>query len=666
MDALTLHQAGRRAEAELAYRARLAIAPDDAGALLGLGVLRHQEGDSAEAAALLRRAVTAAPARAECHFNLGLAEFRQGRFTEAAAAFAAAARLSPAWPQPHYDLGNALHAAGQLEDAARAYRAALKAQPDFLQAEVNLGNTLTALGRHGQAIAAYRRALRRYPNEAQIHHNLGVALKAAGDLPGAEAEFRAAIRLRPDFIEAMEQLARALIALNRAADAVPAAKAACKIAPGRADLAELLGDAHRGAGQLHAAMDAYDRALVLSPTRHSARFGIAETLRLTRDFTAAEAVLRGLVEALPNTWLAHHDLGNTLRDQGRFAEAEAEYRASLAIAETPLALNHLAAVLRDLGRLDEARAAAERGLALAPDHQDLRYNLCITHLTAGRLREGFALYDVRFSKYRVAPLPGRPWTGQPVRGRTVLVTAEQGLGDTIQFVRYLPALAEAGARVKLRVPAPLVRLLTGFPGIAAVLDQAAPLPAYDFHVALMSLPDRLGIAAPCPMPVPYLTADPGAWPDRLAALPGRRVGLAWAGNPGFAADHLRSVPPAALAPLAAVQGVSFVSLQKGAAAAPPIAMPDWTAELHDLAATASLIMALDLVVSVDTAVAHLAGALGRKVWLLNRFDTCWRWGAAGEGCQWYPTLRQFRQAVPGDWSGPVARVAAALDDKSPS
>jgi hypothetical protein len=218
--------------------------------------------------------------------------------------------------------------------------------------------------------------------------------------------------------------------------------------------------------------------------------------------------------------------------------------------------------------------------------------------------------------------------------------------------------------VKLRVPAALLRLLTGFPGTAEVLDQAAPLPTYDFHVALMSLPDRLGVAEPCPVPVPYLSADPGEWLARLAALPGRRVGLAWAGNPGFAADHLRSVPPAALAPLAALPGVSFVSLQKGAAATPPVALPDWTAELHDLAATASLIMALDLVISVDTAVAHLAGALGRPVWLLNRFDTCWRWGAQGEACRWYPTLRQFRQSVPGDWAGPVARVVAALSDKS--
>jgi tetratricopeptide (TPR) repeat protein len=665
MDALALHQAGRRTEAELAYRARLAVAPNDADALLGLGVLRHQAGDSAEAATLLRRAATAAPTRAECHFNLGLAEFRLGRFTDAATAFAAAARLQPAWPQPHYDLGNALHAAGQLEDAVRAYRAALKLQPDFLQAEANLGNTLTAIGRHDQAIAAYRRALRRHPNEAQLHHNLGVALKAAGDSPGAEAEFRAAIVLRPDFTEALEQLARILIAANRHKDAVPAAQGACKSAPSRADLAELLGDAHRGASQLHAAIAAYERALALSPTRHSARFGMAETLRLMRDFRAAEAIFRDLVAALPGSWLAHHDLGNALRDQGRFAEAEAEYRASLAIAETPVALNHLAAVLRDLGRLPEAQAVAERGLALAPDLDDLRYNLCITHLTAGRLREGFALYDVRFSKFQVAKLPGRAWTGQPIRGRTVLVTTEQGLGDTIQFVRYLPALADTGARVVLRAPAALMRLLAGFPGVTAVLDQAAPLPAYDYHVPLMSLPDRLGLAAPCPIPVPYLAADPGDWRARLAALPGRRVGLAWAGNPGFAADHLRSVPPSMLAPLASVPGVSFVCLQKGAIDTPPIPMPDWTGELHDLAATASLITALDLVISVDTAVAHLAGALGRPVWLLNRFDTCWRWGAEREDCLWYPTLRQFRQAAPGDWARPVSQVTTALANKSP-
>jgi tetratricopeptide (TPR) repeat protein len=596
-------------------------------------------------------------------FTRGLAAYRQNRFTEAEEAFRAAAQGKPGWALPHYELGRTLAAQGDREGAARAYRMALKARPDFLQAEVNLANVLKALGKLDQAISAYRRVLRRHPDEPEVHHNLGVALRESGDAAGAEAALRAALRCRPDFGPSLETLTGLLMAAGRAGEACPVAEAACRALPGRADLLEMLGDARRGAKHYDGALAAYDEALAVAPNRHSARFARAEALRLKRDFAGAEAVLRDLVRDLPDRWLSHHDLGNVLRDQGRFEEAEACYRTSLALTETPLALNHLAAVARDLGRLDEAVALAERGLALAPGDQDLQYNLCITHLTAGRLREGFALYDVRFTKYKVAAPPGRAWAGQDLRGRTVLVEAEQGLGDTLHFVRYVPALAARGARVVLRVGTPLVRLLAGFPGTQAVLDRAGERPAYDFHVALMSLPDRLGLPEPCPIPVPYLAADPdrvAAWRSRLAALPGRPVGLAWAGNPGFLVDHLRSVPPALLAPLATAEGVSFVSLQKGAREMPAFPIVDWTAALTDMAETAALIGALDLVVSVDTAVAHLAGALGKPVWLLNRFDTCWRWGMGRQDCAWYPSLRQFRQDRPGDWSVPVTRVAAAL------
>jgi tetratricopeptide (TPR) repeat protein len=660
--ALALHQAGRMPEAESAYRTLLLTTPDNPTLLHAYGVLRHQRGDSEGALPFLAQATQLAPEIPEHHFNLGLALFRLARFDQAAAAFTQATKLRPDWPQPYYDLGNALHAAGKLEDATRAFRTALKRRPDFFQAEINLGNTLKTLGKTEQAIAAYQRVLRRHPDLPEIHQNLGAALLAQ-NAAQAETHFRKALALNPNFPEALDSLTRLLLTAERWPEAAAIAAHACKTHPSRADFAEMRADALRGANQLDAARAAYETALRLAPTRHTARFGLAETHRLKRDFPAAETILRQLVETLPTTWLAHHDLGNALRDQGKFAEAETCYRAALALAETPTALNHLAAVLRDLGRLDEARITAERGLALAPNHQDLRYNLAITHLTAGRLLDGFALYDVRFAKYRVAPLPGRPWTGQNLRGRTILVAAEQGLGDTIQFIRYLPALAATGARIKLRVPATLLALLADFPGLAELHDQSAPLPAYDFHVALLSLPDRLRLADPCPIPVPYLAADTAKtnqWQRRLAAAAGRRVGLAWAGNPGFAADHLRSIPPAQLTPLRAAENISFVSLQKGALAKPDLPLTDWTAELTTMADTAALIAALDAVVSVDTAIAHLAGALGKPVLLLNRFDTCWRWGAHTENCLWYPALIQCRQPAPGDWATPLRQAAHHL------
>ncbi len=626
-------------------------------------MLRHQEGDSAAGADLIARAIAIRPENADYHFNLGLALFRLGQFDAAASAFAHAARLRPEWPLPHYDLGNALHAAGRPEQAARAYRAALKVNADYPQAEANLANVLRATGKQAQAISAYRRLLRRHPDLPEVHNNLGAALLDEGDQPGAETSFRAAIALRPDFAEALANLAAQLIRAERCAEAVPVAAAARTAAPDRPGYCEMHADALRGAGQYAEAIAAYNDALALEPARTSARFGMAEAYRMARDLPAAEALLRPLAAEFPHMWQAHHDLANVLRHAGKFAESVAAYRAAAALRENAETLSPLGMVLRDLNEVEESCAVLERARVLEPRNEDVLYNLSTSYLTAGRLAEGFALYDARDEKFRPAKLPGRAWTGGKLHGRTLLVAAEQGLGDTLQFIRYLPEVAARGPRIILRAHRPLLRLLAEFPGPAALVANDDKLPPYDLHVRLMSLPHALSLADPMPIPVPYLHADPAlraSWRARLAALPGLKVGVAWAGNAGFAADHLRSIPPAMLAPLAQLPGVSFISLQKGATAAPPDPLIDWTGELGDLADTAALIAELDLVLSVDTAIAHLAGALGQKIWLLNRFDTCWRWLLGRDDSIWYPSLRIFRQPAPGDWPGVIARVATAL------
>ena len=383
-----------------------------------------------------------------------------------------------------------------------------------------------------------------------------------------------------------------------------------------------------------------------------------------RDFAAAQAELRGLVAALPQSWLAHHDHGNALRDLGRFTEAEAAYRAALAIAETPLALNHLAAVLRDLGRLEEARKAAERGLALAPAIAISPTIWRSRSLTAGNLREGFTLYEVRAAKYGAVALPGRAWTGQALAGRTILVAAEQGLGDTIQFLRYLPALARRGARVVLRVPAPWSGSWRPPPVSKVAIDQAAPLPPYDFHAPLMSLPHLLGCDEPCPVPSPYLAADAQGvrtWRHRLAALPGLKIGLVWAGNAGFAADHLRSIPAQALAPLARSTACISSACRRARETDRPCpcttGRKSWATWRQLRPWSKPLIWSWRSIPRSPTSPARWASRLaaeqGRCVLALGR---------GGEDCLWYPSLRQFRQDVPGEWDAPVRRLVTALED----
>lgn len=660
--AFSLHQAGRVREAEQAYSALLAHAPDQPEVLHALGVLRHQTGNSASAADLLARAAALTPDRAEYQFNLGLALFRLGRLEEAEQHFQAAVTLKPEWPAAQYDLGNTLRALKRSDEAARAYRQALRLRPDFFEAQVNLGNALRDSGRADQAANAYRRAMRQRPDQAEVYNNLGAVLLDQGDMAEAEDCFRAALRLRPDFQEALTGLSKLLERQAKHGDLLPVLAALLRLRANDAALYERYANLLRDVKQTQAAIAAYEQALALAPARYSARFGRAEAYRQARDFAAARAELEQLVALRPDAWQAHHDLANVLRDIGDFAAAETHYRAALAITETAGALSHLGAVLRDLGRLDEAEQVLNRALALEPGLEDARYNLAITHLTAGRLAGGFEAYDARFAKFAATLPKGRRWAGENPAGKTILVHAEQGLGDTIQFARYLPILAARGARVIFHVQRVLLGLFDGLAGAEnrLALDQKAS--KHDMHAAIMSLPHLLRDAHPAPIPIPYLFADPNRaefWAARLASLPGPKIGLVWAGNPGFQADHLRSIPAAMLAPLADAQA-SLVSLQKNAATLPDLAMHDWTGELADMADTAALVANLDLVIAVDTAVAHLAGALGRPVWLLNRFDSCWRWQTETESSLWYPTMRQFRQTAPGDWAGTIARVRAAL------
>ena len=339
----------------------------------------------------------------------------------------------------------------------------------------------------------------------------------------------------------------------------------------------------------------------------------------------------------------------------------------------------LATVLWD-ERGPTALAPLRALLAAAPDDPTRHTALAFALLSSGHLAEAWPHYAWRWRRMAgahrapAAPLVQPNPAAWP--GRRVLLFSEQGLGDSLQFLRYVPMVAALGVEVAVEVEAPLVRLARTLPGQPRVVAVGEAVPGHDVAVPLMHLPWAFGTdLATTPAAAPYFRADAAAvaaWRARLSELPGLKVGLVWAGEPRPDApmanriDRRRSLALAALAPLARVPGVSFVSLQKGAparqAATPPpgMVLHDWTDELRDFADTAALMQVLDLVISADTSPLHLAGALGRPVWLLNRYDSCWRWLRERDDSPWYPTLRQFRQTTPGDWAGVVGCVAAAL------
>jgi tetratricopeptide (TPR) repeat protein len=499
------------------------------------------------------------------------------------------------------------------------------------------GLALKAAGRLPEAIAAFGQLTRLTPNAHGAHYNLANTLLAAGRLSEAVAAYQRAIAIAPEFIHAYNNLGVALINLKRPGDAaVPLLRAAAANPQNPA-------------------------------TRHLAGMALLQANR------PAEA-LPHLTEAnrlAPNQPQIVTDLAAALRLLGRLREVAPLARQAAALRpglkET---WNNLANAERDIGNLHDAAAASRRALALDAQDPDAHCNLAMTLLVGGQLQEAWPHWEYRWHGLAGGkpPFPTKPWEGGPVTG-TLYLHAEQGLGDTIHFARYAPLaaarIAPAG-RVILSVQKSLLRLIRTLQGAETIefRTEGDPIPAFTAQAPLMSLPLAFGTSsATIPADTPYLSADPAAvavWAARLAALPGRKIGLAWAGNRDFHFDALRSVPPAALSALAGIPGTQFVSLQFGAGEPPPLPLTDVTPALKDFADTAALIAALDLTIAVDTATIHLAGALNRPAWLLNRFAGDWRWENAGTGCAWYPSVRQFRQNEPGDWGPALQAVRRAL------
>lgn len=512
---------------------------------------------------------------------------------------------------------------------------------------------------------------------------LGAALEAlnAGRLAAAEAQAASWATRDRDDIEALLLLGLAIAAQGNAARAAPMLLRVGRARPGFAHPCREVARLRPDAPGLVAAQFRACRALAPGDTRLS--YAYADFLVETGNPAAAAAVLRTLLAGAADFGPAHNLFGMALLELGDMAAAIAEFRRAAELdPDEGAAWGNLGMALKIEGRFEEAVAAHDRAVACAPNDPRLRLNRGIALLRAGRMAEAWPDYESRLA---TGPYPKLPMErllpnvdGLDLRGATVLAWHEEGFGDTLQFSRFFPMLAARGARVLALLPAELRRLFASMPGIT-VLDDGAAMPAFDWHVPAFSLPRAFGTTlATIPADIPYLHADPAlvkAWGRRLAVAlaPGElRVGLVWAGQArpwvaGFSMlDARRSIALATLAPLAAVPGVALVSLQTGEAAAqarrPPagMALHDPMPEAADFADTAAIVARLDVVLSVDTAVAHLAGALGKPVLLLDRYDSCWRWLSGREDSPWYPSLRILRQPRPGDWASVVSRAVEIL------
>lgn len=527
----------------------------------------------------------------------------------------------------------------------------LQEQPTDHEARQLLGVACGMQGRHDEALSHLGLALALSDFQPDWLFNLGNVLRGAGKPELALAAYRRLVALAPGH------------------------------AQGWFNLANLLADLKQDV----AAVDAYRRALLADPAYLKAMINLAGALSRTGDFDGALKVYRQILAADPGHVGARNNMANLLRDLGQPDQArtilEQLAREDPASARVQ---NNLGSALRESGQLSQALVCYRRAVDLKPDYPEGQMNYAMALLTDGQWEEGWKRYQSRLDPRLQTPLSSlrmttRPWEGQDLRGRRILVHGEQGLGDMLQFCRFVPQLEALGAGVFLLTDRSLVRLLRSLRMTAPVLSEGDAIPpALDFQVSLLSLPLYLRVYTEDRfIPQPYLAPDPADVARFQAVLDGwfgvrglsgrPRVGLVWAGNPrrempqAGLVDRRRSLSTdQARGIVAKLPGVDWVSLQKGEHQGALPGVRDAADLLGDFADTAALVQGLDAVVTVDTSVAHLAGSVGRPVLMLSRFDACWRWGLQGETTPWYASLRIFRQHRYGDWAHALRQLVDAL------
>ena len=554
--------------------------------------------------------------------------------------------------------------------------AAVQSRPFNIAQTLQEALSLHQQGRLREAEKLYARALKAAPNNFDALHLLGLIKAQSGQMGEAHRLMAAALKINPNALDALVNFANVLHALKRDAEALAHLDKALALRPGDSEALLYRGNALNALDRPDEAVACYDAVLARNPAhgdallnRGTARARLGRHADALTDFDALVARAPHHVEALYNR-------GTALLELERPEPALATFDAAVAAAPRHTgAWTNRGRALQALNRHADAVASFEKAIAIDKNFADAHSNLALSLLTLGQLSRGFAEYEWRWKRTGMTDARrgyrGRPWLGEfPIGQRTILLAAEQGLGDSIQFVRYAPLLARSGAKVVLEVQPELKALLAAVDGVASCHARGETLPAYDVYCPLGSLPlafktEPATIAAD----IPYLRADEGRlakWRPIIEALPGKRVALAWAGHARHPNDRNRSIALTLLEPLLALDGFSFMSVQRDLRGDDPAILARSKSITHigdkldDMADTAAVLALADLTIAVDTSVIHLAGAMGRGAWVMLPFSPDWRWTLTDDHSPWYPRMRLFRQATPGDWPGVIGTVRDAL------
>jgi tetratricopeptide (TPR) repeat protein len=663
-----------------AYRRAIEIQPGYASARQSLANTLLDQGLYEEAAENYLRVLELRPDHAPAHAGLGHARKEQGHFDEAAAAYRRALDLRPGDPALHNNLGTALQAGGSFTEAAQWYRRALEIAPGHAPAHNNLGATLRSMGHTEEALPHFRRALEIDPAMAEACHNMGNALRDLNRRDDAAAYFRQMVVAAPGSADTFIAAGAGLAALKLESEAADLYLKALDLQPGSAVALFGLGNALRETGDLAGAAGRYRQALAAQPAYPVALVHLGLVLAELGDIDEGGRLCLAAMEMSPGDPAVYYGKGNIFKRRDQLPEAIASYRTALAMkpdfVEAWINLGYVLvekAILEATGGsadFSDAYACYHRALESNPDNPEVRFMIALVRLLEGDYERGWAEYDWRWKLTGAEPRVFRqpPWRGEPFPGKTILLHAEQGYGDTIQFVRFAAVVKALGGRVVVLCPRELVPLLSRTPGVDHCCSTNDPAPAFDLQAPLMSVPRILGITLESiPASVPYLVVADTVrehWQAVIQPHCGFKVGIVWQGNPKQKRDRYRRIALKHFEPLAAIPGVRLFSLQKGAGAEQlahaQFPIIDLGPQLCDFTDTAAASLNLDLIIGSCTSVVHLAAALGRPTWVCLGCVPDWRWLIARSDSPWYPTVRLFRQTASTGWRPVFAQLAAAL------
>jgi tetratricopeptide (TPR) repeat protein len=687
-----LHQNGELTGAEQIYQDVLRRRPNHFDALRLLGLIALQTRRAALAVDLLGQAVALNRDDATVHASLGSALRGLGRLDDALASYDRAIALLPDYADAYGNRGNVLRDLRRLEEAVASYATAIALKPDHAAAYLNRGHALRDLKRPDEAIASYDHAIALRPDDSEAHYHRGLACRQARRPGEAVASYDKAIALRPTYAEAYNNRGNALSDLRRPEQAIASYDQAISLRPdypeAHANRAVALEASRRlataaahynratelaGLGRHAEALRSFELTIELMPEHADAHIGRGNMLFAQGHHAKALASFEATIALVPDSATAHSNRGNALRALNRPEEAIAAHDRAIALSpDYAEAHNNRGNALCELLRYREALESYTRAIALRPDYAEAHLNLSFCLLRTGGFDVGWREYEWR--KKLDQPIGARSfarplWLGaDDIAGKTILIHAEQGYGDAIQFCRYAKLLEARGAKVILQVRQRVSELLSTFsPGIRVITQQQTP-DEFHYHCPMLSLPLAFGTTLETiPAEPRYLRCEAGrlaVWSARLGPRAKPRVGVVWSGRTGQKSDHKRSMPLTSLLPLFGLN-LDFVCLQKEVSADELALLQRsgiacFADEQNDFADAAALIELMDLVITVDTSVAHVAGALGKPVWILLSYNPDWRWLLDRTDSPWYPSARLFRQPRIGDWDGVVADVERCL------